>query len=123
MQQGLITQDEFDAQKQKILGGPSPVPVAEFATAPDSSPGDSVGDPAPSTPRVAANDPGPSHSTKANGASPEEASKRLFQVARTLVKNGEKPKAVAILKKLIAEYPDTEAAAQARKSLTPRKKV
>jgi hypothetical protein len=103
--QGLITQDEFNEQKQRLLGSPVVIEQPQYTS------------PVPAT-RVPKPDP-PKVVEKTN----EEQAASSFSQARECVKNGQKQMAIDILRDIIQRFPNTKAAAQARKSLAPKTKA
>ncbi|TWU60914.1 SHOCT domain-containing protein [Crateriforma conspicua] len=102
--QGLITQQEFDEQKRQLLGvRATPIPMQ---TPP----------PVPATPTHAAR---PAASIVSDN---ESQAANSFSQARDCLNNGQKEMAIEILKDIIKRFPETNAAARARKSLAPRTK-
>ena len=99
LQQGLITQAEFDSHKAKLFGTATTV-----ASAPQSPP--------PIQPVPAA----------MNGSSAGDA-EQLFGTAKQQLANGDKQSAVRTLRTIIDQYPNTDAATRARRSLSPRPKT
>ena len=105
--QGLITQDEFNPQKQRLLDIPATNSVS------------------------ASQPPPPIIETRSTGTSPPEIdidehetqAANAFAQAHDCVKNGQKEMAIDILKDIIKRFPNTKAAVQARKSLAPRNKA
>jgi len=107
--QGLITQEEFNHQKQRLLGIPATNSVS------------------------ASQPPPPINETRSTATSPpaidididehETQAANAFAQARDCVENGQKGMAIDILKDIIKRFPNTKAAVQARKSLAPRNKA
>jgi hypothetical protein len=106
LSQGLITKEEFSQQKRRIFGEPSGSPENQVRT--------------PSPPPV----PSSSRQTlTVNQGDPnEDQAAKAFAEARNYVKSGQKDLATTILKDIIKRFPQTNAAAQSRKSLAPRPK-
>jgi len=105
LNQGLITQDEFSEQKQRLLGNavvtalplsPPPIPTMP---APKTAPPDVI------------------------PSADEQQAANAFSQARDCVNNGQKQMAIDILRDIIRRFPDTKAASQARKSLAPKTKA
>jgi hypothetical protein len=103
MQQGLITQQEFDAQKAKVLGIPNPRPQSQPMTPP----------------------PIPRHATAPSSFEKESDldAERLFDAAKRELAQGDKQKAINTLRSLINQYPNSDAAARARRSLASKPKT
>jgi hypothetical protein len=101
LRQGLVSQQEFDEQKRKLLGlGNTPPPTH-------------------APPPLPAQDIVPNHATATDEAQPN----RAFEEARECIKNGQREMAIDILKDIIRRFPDSKAAAQARRSLAPKPKT
>lgn len=98
--QGLITQQEFEEQKRQLLGVPgTSIPThVPIAPSPTVKPASSV------------------------GSENESQAANSFSQARDCLNNGQKEMAIEILKDIIKRFPETETAARARKSLSPKTK-
>lgn len=102
LQQGLISKEEFDLQKQRLLGTHTPAVQRDSSRPP---------------PRPAA-----SHEHQSPNVGLEEEAQRSFDHARKCVNDGQKDLAIEILKDIVKRFPNTTAAERARKSLAPRTK-
>jgi hypothetical protein len=100
LQQGFISQEEFAQQKQRLLG----------LTAP------STPTPSPKTPQP----PSAAAASQEPTVSEEETAAHHFAKAKEYVTAGQKDVAIAILKDIIKNFPRTQAAAKARRSLIPK---
>ena len=100
LRQGLVSQQEFDEQKRRLLG------VGNSSQSPHPPP------------------PLPPKTTIPNdvSAADEAQAAKAFEEARECIKNGQKELAIDILKDIIRRFPDSKAATQARKSLAPKPK-
>jgi len=103
LQQGLISKEEFDSQKQKLIGTNASGVHRDSSRPP---------------PR-----PAPSQEQQASNVGGEEEAQRSFDQARKCVNDGQKDLAVGILKDIVKRFPNTKAAERARKSLAPRNKA
>jgi hypothetical protein len=101
LRQGLVSQQEFDDQKRKLLGigttsvsTQTPPPLPPQAIVPNST-----------------------------ETTDETIATNAFEEARECIKNGQKDLAIDILKDIIRRFPNTRAAAQAKRSLAPKPKA
>lgn len=108
LQQGLITQAEFDAHKAKLFGIVTVPTAARFPTPNAQTP--------PPVPQSL------HQSSNTNGRAEQEA-ETMFDEAKMHVGNGDKELAVKVLRMLIERFPDTNTAARARRSLAPKPKA
>ncbi|HBJ35381.1 MAG TPA: hypothetical protein DDZ51_11650 [Planctomycetaceae bacterium] len=105
LQQGLITQAEFDGQKAKIFGAtpvqlPLPIPKVDANSHPHVPDCEiPLADPTLQTDRDA---------------------QALFDEAKMHIGKGDKELAIGTLRMLIEKFPNTSAAARARRSIAPK---
>lgn len=104
LQQGLITQEEFASQKQKVFGT-SPLITSPIVV---------------STEKRSQNNPPLPLSLQ--NETDENTANQLFERARKCVQSGEKSMAIDLLNDLVERFPNTNAATKAKKSLGNRGK-
>lgn len=102
LQQGLITQAEFDSHKAKLFGTATvPAPVSQLPP------------PIPATQTITNGFP------ISGGHEPD----RLFAMAKEQLASGDKHSAIQTLRAIVERFPESDAATRARRSLAPRPKT